>query len=159
MTGIGALGTFQRLLLRTRHGFMMPAHTEFCLEVRLIKIVDIDGRAISADENSIVLIVGPYPRDVGPHTYVYGAIPGIIVTREEPNLLVERIASNPPLVILTRPNNTPAWIKATAVTSVIPPTPKDGPSQAVLMIGLLRQAVLEEFSKVRDLINAAGGQV
>jgi hypothetical protein len=66
-------------------------------------IKTVDGQDIDVNENLIVLIAGPYPHDVGPHTYVYGVTHGALVTGEPPDALVARLGINPPLAKLTRP--------------------------------------------------------
>ena len=48
----------------------------------------LDGTDVSVDENAITLIAGPYPHDVGPHTYVHGIDRGVLVTAENAAALV-----------------------------------------------------------------------
>ena len=38
----------------------------------MIVIRALDGTAVDVDENAVTLVSGPYPHDVGPHTYVHG---------------------------------------------------------------------------------------
>ena len=129
----------------------------------MITIQMINGQPIQVNEKSIVLIAGPYPHDVGPHTYVYGVTPGVLVTAESAPALVGRLGVNPPLAQLTRPNLTPVWVSGSAVSSVRAPIPTEisapGEVNAVLNIGSLRQSVHEDVPTARQIVNAHGGNV
>jgi hypothetical protein len=48
----------------------------------MIVIRALDGTAVDVDENAVTLVSGPYPHDVGPHTYVHGVERGVLVTAE-----------------------------------------------------------------------------
>jgi hypothetical protein len=126
-------------------------------------IKTVDGQDIDVNENAIVLIAGPYPHDVGPHTYVYGATHGALVTGESADGLVARLGINPLLAKLTRPDSSPVWVKGSTVTSVrVPiPTEQQGPGQvnAVLQVGSLHQTVHEDVPTARSIINAHGGNI
>ena len=76
----------------------------------MIVIHALDGAQVAIDENSVVLVAGPYPHDVGPHTYIHGVDRGVLVTSEEASALVARLPINPPLAKLTRPDSTPVWL-------------------------------------------------
>ena len=129
----------------------------------MIVIKTLDGPDIDVNENAIVLVAGPYPYDVGPHTYVYGVTPGVLVTAEPAAALVGRLGVNPSLARLTRPNSTPVWIKGAAATYVRLPMDievKDpGQVNAVVGIGKLRQPVHEAVADARAVVNAHGGNV
>jgi len=109
------------------------------------------------NENGIVLIAGPYPHDVGPHTYVYGVTQSMLVTAEKPDLLVARLGIDPGLAKITCPDRSPTWVKGSAVTSVREPiaTEQQGPGEvnAVLQVGSLHQSVHEDVLAA----NAHGG--
>jgi hypothetical protein len=126
-------------------------------------IKTVDGQDIDVNENAIVLIAGPYPHDVGPHTYVYGATHGALVTGESADGLVARLGINPLLAKLTRPDSSPVWVKGSTVTSVrVPiPTEQQGPGQvnAVLQVGSLHQTVHEDVPTARSIINGHGGNI
>ena len=91
----------------------------------MIVIRTMDGHEIDGDENAVELIAGPYPHDVGSHTYVYGLTQTVLVTAERPEALVARLGVKPPLAKLTRPDRSPVWVKGTAVTSVRAPIPAE----------------------------------
>jgi hypothetical protein len=129
----------------------------------MITITTLDGEKVDVDVKSILLIAGPYPHDVGPHTYVYGPSPGVLVTAEQAADLVARLRLKPPLVQLTRPNNTPVWLKGSAVTTVRAPVPaersKTGTIHAVVLLGKLRQAIREDVATAIAEIKKGGGTV
>jgi hypothetical protein len=129
----------------------------------VIAIKALNGQDIEANENAIVLIAGPYPHDVGSHTYVYGPTHGVLVTAESAEALVARLGTNPPLAKLTRPDLSPVWVKGAAVTSIRSPVPTEqqGPGEvnAVLQVGSLRQTIHENEATARSIINANGGSV
>ena len=49
----------------------------------MIVIRALDGTDVHVDENAVTLLCGPYPHDVGPHTYVHGVERGVLVTAED----------------------------------------------------------------------------
>jgi len=87
----------------------------------MIVIRALDGIAVDVDEDTVTLVSGPYPHDVGAHTYVHGVERGVLVTAESAAALAARLGVNPPLAKLTRPNATPVWIKGSAVTTLRTP--------------------------------------
>jgi hypothetical protein len=129
----------------------------------MIVIKTIDGQNIDGDENAVVLIAGPYPHDVGPHTYVYGVTQAVLVTAEKPEALVACLGVKPPLAKLTRPDRSPVWVKGSAVTSVRAPlsTEQQGPGEvnAVLQVGSHHQSVREDLPTARGIIDTHGGNV
>ena len=129
----------------------------------MIVIKATDGQDIDGDENAVELIAGPYPRDVGPHTYVYGLTQTVLVTAERPEALVARLGVKEPLTKLTRPDRSPVWVKGAAVTSVRAPlsTEQQGPGEvnAVLQVGSHHQSVREDLPTARGIIDTHGGNV
>jgi hypothetical protein len=129
----------------------------------MIVIHALDGTQVAIDENAVVLIAGPYPHDLGPHTYVHGVDRGVLVTSEEASALAARLRINPPLAKLTRPDSTPVWIKGAAVTEIRPSAPTDqldsGNVRAVVVVGGLRQAVRENFDAATKLLGALAAKV
>jgi hypothetical protein len=129
----------------------------------MIEITTLDGQALDLDNGSVLRVVGPLPHDVGPHTYVSGPTPAELVTAEAPEALLARLGLNPPLAQLTRPNGTPVWLKAAAVSAVRAPVPAEqqdpGTVNAVILLGSLHQAVHETVEAARAVINALGGHV
>ena len=92
-----------------------------------------------------------------------GPAPAVIETAEDATHLIGRLPPKVALVKLTRPNNTPVWIKGAAVTLVKAPNTDDIPPGehvgAVLYIGGHHQAVVEDLPAVRAAVNAHGGNV
>jgi hypothetical protein len=129
----------------------------------MIVIRALNGTEIEVNHDAITLIAGPYPHDVGPHTYVHGVDRGVLVTAEDAAALVARLGANPPLVKLTRPNATPVWIKGSAVQEIRPPLSTeqqlDAVVKAVLVVGGLHQAVREDVAAVRAVLNPRGAKV
>jgi hypothetical protein len=129
----------------------------------MIVVRAIDGTEVDVDENAVTLIAGPYPHDLGPHTYVHGVERGVLVTTEDAAALVVRLGVDPPLMKLTRPDSTPVWIKRSAVTEIRSPlaTERQGRAmvKAVLTIGDLHQAVRESVKAAQLAVNPPGAAV
>ena len=129
----------------------------------MIVVRALDGTDVSVDENAITLIAGPYPHDVGPHTYVHGIDRGVLVTAEDAAALAARLPMHPPLARLTRSDLTPVWLKGSAVAEVRAPIPPErqapGSVNAVVILGGLQQAVHETAEAARTIVNAHGGAV
>src|ERR1700756_2961821 len=116
----------------------------------MIAIRALNGTEIEVNQDAITLIAGPYPHDVGRHTYVHGVDRGVLVTAEDPATLTARLGISAPLAKLTRPDLTPVWIKGSAVSAVRAPLPTEqqGPGvvNAVVILGDLHQAVHEQLA-------------
>jgi hypothetical protein len=127
------------------------------------EITALDGTVIHINDDSVILVAGPYPGDPPDRSYVTGPGPAVIATNEDAASLVSRLHPKIPLAKLTRPNNTPVWIKGAAVTLVRPPAAGDTPPGetvgAVLYMGSTHQAVEEDVATARASINAHGGDV
>jgi len=123
----------------------------------MIVIRALDGTEVDVNENAITLIVGPYPHDLGPHTYVHGVDRGVLVTAEAAAALVARLRIDPPLAKFTRRDSTPVWLKGSAVTEVRAPlaTELQGSAEviAVVIVGGLHQAVREDAKTVETVLN------
>jgi hypothetical protein len=123
----------------------------------MIAVRALDGTEVVVNENAVTLIVGPYPHDLGPHTYVHGVERGVLVTAEDAAALAARLGVIPPLAKLTRPNASPVWVKASAVSEVRPPLATEqqgsGAVKAVVVIGDLRQAVREDVQTAASILN------
>ncbi|HYZ42646.1 MAG TPA: hypothetical protein VE687_18770 [Stellaceae bacterium] len=129
----------------------------------MIVVRALDGTDVIIDEEAVTLIAGPYPHDVGPHTYVHAIDRGVLVTAEAPSALVARLGVHPPLARLTRPDLTPVWLKGSAVTAIRAPLPTErqapGSVNSVVIVGGLNQAVHETVEAARAVVNAHGGAV
>jgi len=123
----------------------------------MIVIRALDRTEVVVDENAVTLVAGPYPHDVGPHTYVHGVDRGLLVTGENAAALVARLGVNPPLRKLTRPDASPVWVKGSAVSEIRPPLATErqagGAVRAVLVIGDLHQAVREDVQTAMTTLN------
>jgi hypothetical protein len=129
----------------------------------MIAIRALDGTEVVVNENAVTLIVGPYPHDLGPHTYVHGVERGVLVTAEDAAVLAARLGVIPPLAKLTRPNASPVWVKPSAVSEVRPPLATEqqgsGAVKAVVVIGDLRQAVREDVQTAASILNPPAASV
>lgn len=118
------------------------------------------GTVIEIQDESVSIVTGPYPSDPPDRCYVTGPGAAAIPVAEAAAGVVARLTLEIPLVELARPNGSPIWIKAAAVTSLrapladeIPPGERVG---AVLQIGAGRQAVQEDVANVRQAIDGGG---
>src|ERR1700724_3276976 len=111
----------------------------------MIVLHALDGNEVDVNEAAVTLVAGPYPHDLGPHTYVHGVARGVLVRTEDPAAVVARLGVEPPLVKLTRPDSTPVWVKGPAVTAIRPPLATEsqgrGVGKAGVIIGDVHQAV------------------
>jgi hypothetical protein len=129
----------------------------------MIAIRALDGTELAVNENAVTLVAGPYPHDLGPHTYVHGVDRGVLVTAENAAGLVARLGVDPPLVKLTRPNASPVWVKASTVSEIRPPLATErqagGAVRAVVVIGDLHQAVREDVQTATSILNPPAANV
>ena len=127
----------------------------------MIAIRALNGTEIEVNQDAITLIAGPYPHDVGPHTYVHGVDRGVLVTAEDAGVLVARLGV--PFAKLTRPNSTPVWVKASAVQEIRAPLPTEqqlgGVVKAVLVVGDLHQAVREDVAAAAAALKVRAADV
>jgi hypothetical protein len=125
-------------------------------EEAMIAVRALDGTDVVVNEDAVTLVVGPYPHDVGPHTYVHGVDRGVLATTEDAAALAGRLGVDPPLVKLTRPDGSPVWIKKSAVTAIRPPLPTEqqvaGAVKAVVVVGALHQAVREDAPTAESML-------
>ena len=122
----------------------------------MIAIRALDGTEVVVDGNAVTLVAGPYPHDLGPHTYVHGVERGVLVTAEDAAALVARLRVDPPLVKMTRPDASPVWVKRSAVSEIRPPQATEqqgrGAVKAVVVIGDLHQAVREDVQTATSIL-------
>ena len=125
----------------------------------MVAITTLSGEQVDVPDTNILLIVGPYPNDVGPHTYVYGPGAGLI-TSEAPQLLLSRLETKADFAVLARPNGTPAWVHAPDVTAVRAPLWTEAPysgqriANAVVIVGQFHQAVQENVPLAIQILNS-----
>jgi hypothetical protein len=131
----------------------------------MVAITTLFGQEVDVAENGIAMVAGPYPHDVGPHTYVYGPTAGALITAEAPQLLISRLQHKAEFAVLTRPNGTPVWIHAPAVSLVREPVwtelpdPGQGIVKAVVMVGKFHQSVQEDVQLAIKILNVHGGHL
>ena len=131
----------------------------------MVAITTLSGEQVDVPDTNILLIVGPYPNDVGPHTYVYGPGVGALITSEAPQLLLSRLETKADFAVLARPNGTPAWVHAPDVTAVRAPLWTEAPysgqriANAVVAIGQFHQAVQENVPLVIQILNSHNGRL
>jgi|SRR5215468_9669690 len=122
----------------------------------MIAIHALDGTEVVVDPNAVTLVAGPYPHDLGPHTYVHGVERGVLVTTEDAAALVARLGVEPPLAKLTRPDRSPVWVRKSAVTAIRPPMPTEQQRgvavKAVILVGELHQAVSENVQTATRIL-------
>ena len=123
----------------------------------MIAIRALDGTEVAVKEDAVTLVAGPYPHDLGPHTYVHGVDRGVRVTAEDAAALVARLGADPPMVRLTRPDGSPVWVKRSTISEIRPPrtTEQQGGAavKAVVIIGDLHQAVREAVQTAMSILN------
>jgi hypothetical protein len=123
----------------------------------MIAIRALDGTEVAVNENAVTLVAGPYPHDLGPHTYVHGVDRRVLVTAEDAAALIARLRIDPPLMKLTRPDASPVWVKGSAVGEIRPPRAAEqqaaGAVKAVVVIGDLHQAVREDVQTAMSILN------
>ena len=124
-----------------------------------INIDTIDGHMVTLDEASIILIAGPYPKDVGTRTHVYTNLDKLFVTAEAEDKLVDRLVNADRFVVFTRPDRSTVRVKGSAVVKLRDALSTEAPARSVLFVGKLHQAVMEDISTVRRLIKDHGGSV
>jgi len=131
----------------------------------MVAITTLSGQQVDVADEAIALVGGPYPHDVGPHTYVYGPTVGVLITGEAPDLMVGRLRNQKDFAKLTRPNGSPAWVCAKAISAVRAPLsteapePGEGRVNAVLVIGKLHQSVQEQVSVAIQILTDHGAQL
>jgi len=50
----------------------------------MIVVHALDGTEVDVNGAAVTLVAGPYPHDLGPHTYVHGVDRGVLVTQRIP---------------------------------------------------------------------------
>lgn len=126
-------------------------------------ITALDGTVLLINDDSVVLVAGPFPGDATTRSYVSGPVPAAIATNEDAAALVARLHPQVPFARLTRPNGTAVWIKGGAVSMIRRPiageTPPNEKVGAVIFLGALHQAVAEDVRAAQVAINQHGGRL
>jgi hypothetical protein len=128
-------------------------------------ITSLDNSIISVDPKKIARISGPYPHDVGPHTYVNLTDPGrdVLITSESPEALIDRLNLSGALAKLTRPDSQPVWINGASVDLVRPPLPAEAQLNENAVVSMnnnvFHQGIREDVATAKNIINAHGGHL
>lgn len=130
----------------------------------MVDVTNVNGLQADIKDESITVISGPYPWEAGEFCYMRGSFgPGTFVANEEASHLVGRLRLAKPLVQLTRPNDTPVWVQANAVTMIRYPMdtelPDPGSSivvKSVIIVGGFHQALRETVADAHRLLGAGG---
>ena len=121
----------------------------------MVDIVTLTGMTVTVPDSAINVVSGPYPGEDGVKSYVRGGFgPGAIETNEDASHFVDRLQST--LARLTRPNGTPVWVKASAITILRFPfdTEMSPPNvvRSVIIVGGFHQTLQEDIATVRQIL-------
>jgi hypothetical protein len=120
-----------------------------------------DGQQISFDPAAIVAVADRDANTGNAVTCVYGLSPGIVKIDETVAAFLGRLGIAGKYAKLTRPDGSPVWINATAVSVLRAPLANEYPPvvKSVLRAGSLTQAVTQGPSIVKAAIEASGGHI
>jgi hypothetical protein len=122
----------------------------------MVDLVTLMGMTITVPDSAINVVSGPYPGEANVKSYVRGGFgPGAIETNEDASHFVDRLQTT--LARLTRPNGTPVWVKASAITIMRFPFDTEISSppnvvRSVIMVGGFHQALQENIATVRRIL-------
>jgi len=122
----------------------------------MVDLVTLMGMTITVPDSAINVVSGPYPGEANVKSYVRGGFgPGAIETNEDASHFVDRLQTT--LARLTRPNGTPVWVQASAITIMRFPFDTEISSppnvvRSVIMVGGFHQALQENIATVRRIL-------
>ena len=122
----------------------------------MVDLVTLMGMTVTVPDSAINVVSGPYPGEAGVKSYVRGGFgPGAIESNEDASHFVDRLQST--LARLTRPNGTPVWVKASAITILRFPFDTEILSppnvvRSVIIVGGFHQALQEDIATVRRIL-------
>jgi hypothetical protein len=126
----------------------------------MVDIVTLTGMTVTVPDSAINIVSGPYPGDVGVKSYIRSLGLGAIESSEDASHFVDRLQAT--LARLTRPNGTPVWVKASAITMLRFPLDTEIPSppnvvRSVIMVGRtpvggFHQALQEDIATLRRIL-------
>ena len=126
-------------------------------------LVTTDGRRIGFDPAAIVAIADHDPDTGTAVTCIYGLSPpwGFIRISEPVDAFLARLGIAGWFVELIRPDGSPVWINAAAVFLLRKPLPGEyrADAKSVVFAGWLRQAVTQDPTSVKAVVESAGGRV
>jgi hypothetical protein len=127
----------------------------------MVDIVTSTGMTVTVSDSAINVVSGPYPGDAGVKSYIRGCFGlgafglGAIESSEDASHFVDRLQAT--LARLTRPNGTPIWVKASAITMLRFPLDTEIPGppnvvRSVIIVGGFHQALQEDIAAVRRIL-------
>jgi hypothetical protein len=131
----------------------------------MVDVTSVDGQHAEIRDESITVITGPYPWEASAQlSYIRGSFaPSAFVCNEPAPHLISRLKLEKPLVQLMRPNSTPVWVKASAVSTIrypldteLPDPGSDTVVKCVIIVGGFHQALRQSVAEVHDLLLGGG---
>jgi hypothetical protein len=120
-----------------------------------------DGQQISFDPAAVAAVADRDADTGAAVTCVYGLSPGVVKIPEPVSAFLGRLGIVGKFARLTRPDGSPVWIDAAAVSLLRAPLPGEYPPNAkcVIRAGALTQAVTEDPATASAAIQASGGHL
>jgi hypothetical protein len=121
----------------------------------------IDGHQITFDPEYVSMLTDHDAGTGAAVTTVYGITTAPVHISEQVGAFLGRLGLADALALLTRPNNSPVWIKGAAVSSRRAPLPDEyvrGVS-TVLSVGTMIQGVVGSPASATAALNACGGHL
>jgi len=122
-------------------------------------LTTVDGYQITFSAKAVAMLTDHDASTGQVVTCVYGVTKGILHIEESVQNFLQRISMTNKFAQLTRPNGSPVWINASAVSSIRAPLPDEyvDAVNAVISIESLNQGVTETPAEATTLINEHGG--
>jgi hypothetical protein len=121
-----------------------------------------DNVAKNFADDAIAAVAGPHPHDTVILSYVFISGRQPIGTLEPVQSLIDRLKiTNHNFAMLTRPNGTPVWIRAIAMTEIRDPVASELPDPPNITRSIVRyagfhQAIQESIQTAKSIILVAG---
>ncbi len=127
----------------------------------MAELTTTSGEVIDFDPAAVTAISDMDPDSGAAVTCVYGIEGGVVQTVDPVSDLFQRLHLTNKVAKLTRPDASPIWIVAAAVTTLRAPLPDEYAPEvkAVIAVTGLMQGVTETLPEARGAINAAGGHL
>ena len=127
----------------------------------MAELTTTSGEVIDFDPVALTAISDMDPDSGAAVTCVYGIEGGVVQTVDPVTDLLQRLHLANKVAKLTRPDASPIWIVAAAVTTLRAPLPGEYAAEvkAVVAVTGLTQGVAETLSEAQAAIDAAGGHL
>ena len=131
----------------------------------MVDIVVVGGITIHANPDAVDAVAGPSLASPDLHVEVFGVAPNPVSTLEDPAAILARLHPSKPFARLTRPDNSPIWVRGSAVSSARAPLAEEtlgrppGTVQSVIYIEGFRQLLREDIATLGPLLTAAGSPI